>query len=140
MHFQLRHNHVVPALTGRCICVCEERVMYKYSFRGWVICIVILHLPILLYMSRYLPYTGETREGEKQSRGIICVCAHMPAELPLFPLLSVSFFPVLSPFLSLSFYFCIRLCIYVCICICRLISYSESSLARYSKKKPVKAK
>jgi len=95
MHFQLRHNHVVPALTGRCICVCEERGMYKYSFWEWILCDHPISPP--LCVRAYLPYAGETGEGEKQSRGIICVCANMPAELPR-RLFRSSFSPYFPPF------------------------------------------
>lgn len=103
--------------------------------------VVVLHLLLLLlYVFAVFPLRGgwwETREEQS-------VFAHITAELPrrLFhPLLS---FSVLSPFSPSHFTFALYVCIFIYICIyvdlLYIHIYSKSSLARYSRKKPVKAK
>lgn len=84
-----------------------------------------------------------TRGMVGDTRGI-AVFAHITAELPrrLFhPLLS---FSVLSPFSPSHFTFALYVYLYIYICIyvdlLYIHIYSKSSLARYSRKKPVKAK
>lgn len=97
---QLRHNHVVPALTGRCICVWS---MYKYSLSR--LCIFAVVLTPLYVSAEYLIFfsRGETRRVNlctiHKSRN------HHVVVFPISPLFSfVSFhsFPIPFPFLFAS--------------------------------------
>lgn len=120
---QLRHNHVVPALTGRCICVWS---MYKYSLSR--LCIFAVVLTPLYISAEYLIFFS--RAGRRG--GLICVQYISPEITTLSFSLFLHFFLLcrftLSPFLSPSYLHHFRtprriyLCMYICIYI-----YSESS-------------
>lgn len=116
---QLRHNHVVPALTGRCICVWS---MYKYSLSRLCIFAVVL-TPLYVSAEYLISFSrGETRRVDLctiyKSRN------HHVVVFPISPLFSfVSFhsFPFLFaslPHSSPRIYLCMYICIYI---------YSESS-------------
>lgn len=132
---QLRHNHVVPALTGRCICVWS---MYKYSLSR--LCIFAVVLTPLYVSAEYLIFFS--RAGRRG--GLICVQYISPEITTLsfslflhsFSFVSFHSFPIPFPFLFASLphsspYIPMYVYMYI---------YIAKALVWYSEKKPVKAK
>lgn len=132
---QLRHNHVVPALTGRCICVWS---MYKYSLSR----LCIRGRPNTTLCLCRVSYFFFSRAGRRG--GLICVQYISPEITTLsFSLFLHSFLLcrfTLSPF-PFPFLFAslphsspyIPMYVYMYI-------YIAKALVWYSEKKPVKAK
>jgi len=126
---QLRHNHVVPALTGRCICVWS---MYKYNLSQ----LCIRGRPNTSLCLRYLFLIAR---GDAEG---LCICIYKSrnhhvvfsvVSLFFHSFFFVSFFSHSFPSLLLHFRtpHHIYLCMYICI-------YSESSHLNTRRKSPWK--
>lgn len=120
---QLRHNHVVPALTGRCICVWS---MYKYSLSR--LCIFAVVLTPLYVSAEYLIFFFS--RGETRRVNLCTIYKSRNHHVVVFPISPLFFFCVVSLFPhSFPLLICITsalLAVYTYVCIYVYI-YSESS-------------